>query len=93
MDRKKLYMRILFCFLLFFTVQSFAQKMPVGLIIQFDGSADYATQEAEIAQAKGLKKLKAEHVLKGFGVTLAESESNYLFTVIFLVMIPFSVDS
>jgi subtilisin family serine protease len=70
-------MRFLLCSLLLVSCFSFAQKTPVGLIIEFEPSADFAYKENLVRSIRGLEKLEKGHVLKGFDVTLVKAESDF----------------
>ncbi|NOQ76071.1 MAG: S8 family serine peptidase [Crocinitomix sp.] len=68
-------MRFILCLLFLVSINSFAQKTPIGLIIQFDENANFAMQSSEIAKVQGLSELQEGHVLNGFDVTLVEGSS------------------
>ncbi|MFT5823093.1 MAG: subtilisin family serine protease [Crocinitomix sp.] len=70
-------MRFILCLLFFVSINSFAQKTSIGLIIQFDETANFTMQTAEISKVQGLSKLQEGHVLNGFDVTLVEGSSNF----------------
>lgn len=70
-------MRLILCLLLFISIHSFSQKKPVGLIIQFNETADFSNQAEALSDCSGLLPLKEGHMLKGFGVTLAEGSDEF----------------
>ncbi len=63
-------MRSLLYLLLLLTGTSFAQKSPVGLIIEFSDEVSFEDRSALINNSSSLKPLTKEHNLSGLAITL-----------------------